>query len=582
MRSRTTSHARRSGSSSTSSATSRTRSTCASTSTRRTPRSASSPRCCSRAATATSRCRSSRRIVSARRSAVAALARRIGLSIRRSRSSARSPSQRSRSSLVQASSALNDLVRRVVPRYRGRASRFDSGRRLSSCFALALGLAVGTKFTALLALPDLGARGGRRPARAAPGLVLALAGLRRPRARIDRGTRSTSRDRRARRRARGRRRISGSTSDGAALSRHSCCAAPSIIVDMSGAPQVRTPRSSSQSAVCPCGGQPRIRRRSVRLKPVARRADWRTRCIDSPSSVMARASLTTSASTRVVQAWAATRRPGDTLRSGPAASLNDHCGSAAVSWFGPTGVLCLLVVRRRSRHPAAGTQEVWTPVDRGRSSRSHRWILLSRRSRSPSSGTRTAAASSSSACALAAATWGVFARSRASRPRPSRRSRSCPLGSRSRTTWAKPSGLGEIWPPRGAAIRIRQTRSGAPREHMLRPGCARSRSREVLSVGSWKTLVPADASGRGRRSRERLPSPYFGVRGSRATSTLVELDGGVPDDAEWLVVHPDDAFESLSGRVAASEFRPRPRLAGRAPRRSRHVPRAAASALRRG
>ena len=418
--------------------------------------------------------------------------------------------------LVQASSSLNDLV---VASFLAIAAVFAlrPGRASLVLVALAIGLAVGTKFTAPLALPALALVAAvARPRRDWAALIVAgLAGLALGSAwyginlaetgKLDGGLAETADQR---------------VDLGIAAITAELLRLLLDLIDMSGAPR---PHYLVYPAVgfCVAAVSLVFVRRSVRLAiGVALTGAF----VASIPVLMAGGY---EVGHRVVyRAWVAFDRPGDPL-FGPGWNLN-VVADPALSWYGPAGVLLLVVgaavvirLRVRGRLPSIAVglalaplilvatlalTIVWDPY-RGR------FLIFG--------------------FVLAAATWGVFARTRIAAGAVAAVAL-VSLGLSLANYVGKPSGLGEIWPPRALPFVPVESIWGVSRadaQTRLRP-----ESVERILFRRFEELVPGDAAvAVGARENDYL-SPYFGARLSRHVD-LVD-DGAPPVEAEWLVVAP--------------------------------------------
>ena len=416
---------------------------------------------------------------------------------------------------VQASGALNDLV---VASFLAIAVLFalTPGRAHVVVMALALGLALGTKFTAVLGLPVLMlvvalcrprahwpalALGGA--AGAALGSVWYLVNLAESGA-LDGGLAADADQR----------------------------------VDLSGAPMAINAVRFGLDLVDMSGlGSPY----ALLLVPAAAslgflallppRSAHRTATLLAASVVvlspLAMRSVARAGESATVRAWAALGRP-ETPPFERGWGMNVHA-DPTYSWFGPLGVLLLVVgtlavvlVWRRKGLPSWSLGLTAAP-----------WVLLATlalmivwdpwRGRFLVFGV-----------ALAAATWGVLLRW------PVVAGATAGIGTLTLALslanyQGKPSGLGQVWPPDDvpfvevAAI-WGDSRPGA--QVRLRPA-----EGEVAVYDHFENEVP-DTARLALVARENdYLSPYFGAHLSRHVS-LIPNAGVVPAEAEWLVISP--------------------------------------------
>jgi hypothetical protein len=416
---------------------------------------------------------------------------------------------------VQASGALNDLV---VASFVAAAAYFAlrPGRSALLLFALALGLAIGTKFTAVLALPMLAvvialARPRRRlpllAGAAAVGLAFGsvwyLVNLRE--------TGSPDGDLAESAEQRVPIAIAAIAWNGARLAFD--------LVDMPGSGRPYSSLFAVAGLVLALIGLAYTRRTGRPSWPFLLAA-LVTACIaalPSVSGLYERALFKT---------WLLVGEPED-KPVGNALRINDDADST-VSWFGPLGMLLLVafpvaavVLRRRHAVSTAllgmslapllllvtfSLTIVWDPW-RGR-------FLIA-------------------GVALAAAAWGVLLRW------PAAAGAVAAIGATAlalslANNLGKPSGLGDIWAPRVPGLST-STIWGAPRwdaETRLRPG-----EGEAFLYRYLEKNVPPDARVALAVRGNDYIFPYFGPRVSREI-TLVRPHERVPPEAEWLVISP--------------------------------------------
>jgi hypothetical protein len=417
--------------------------------------------------------------------------------------------------IVQASGALNDLV---VASFVAAAAYFAlrPGRSALLLFALALGLAIGTKFTAILALPMLA-------------VVVALA---RPRVRLPllagaatvglafgsvwylvnlRETGSPDGDLAESADQRVPIEIAAMTWTGARLVFN--------LVDMPGAGRPYSSLFAGAGLVLALVGLAYARRTGRPSWPFLLAA-LVTACIaalPSLSGLYERA---------LFKAWLVLGEPKD-KPVGNALRINDDADST-VSWFGPLGLLLLVafpiaaaVLRRRRAVSTALVGMSLAP-----------WLLLFTFSLTivwdPWRGRFLIVA-----VALAAASWGVLLRWSAAAGAVVAIG-STALALSLANNLGKPSGLGEIWKPELPGLATR-TIWGAPRWE----GETRLRfvENEAFLYRYLEEHVPPDAEVALAVRGNDYIFPYFGPRVSREI-TLVRPHERVPAEAEWLVISP--------------------------------------------
>jgi hypothetical protein len=417
--------------------------------------------------------------------------------------------------LVQASSALNDLV---LASFLAAAAVlvFGSDRRHLILLALAIGLAVGTKFTALLVLPVLllVAVVGT-PARRWPGLALAgCAGLALGSVWYVLNLVETGN-------------LEGGLADEA--DQRVTRTVPAIVtnalrytldvLDMSGAPKPHSSLFLVAACVLAVLGFRRFRRNRRDIALLVAFA--------LTASVVLAPMVDDVGQHAVVRAWAALGRP-DTAPFFTGFGLNvDADGS--LSWFGPLGTLLLVVgtvavlyVRKTFGMPRVVVPLALAP-----------WLILlllvitivwdPHRGRFLVFG-----------AALAAAAWGVLARSEVARAAVTAIA-VVSVGLALANYTGKASGLSEIWTPNERPFVLSSSIWGAERAAVLarlRPGSGEKRLYEYL-----EDAAPDDARLAVVPRENDFLSPYFAPELSRHV-VLVEDDGLVPADADWLIVHP--------------------------------------------
>jgi hypothetical protein len=229
----------------------------------------------------------------------------------------------------------------------------------------------------------------------------------------------------------------------------------------------------------------------------------------------------------VVRTWAALGRP-PTASFVRGFSLNADA-DAVLSWYGPLGALLLFagtiaVLWLRSRvgmSPVAivfalapwialltfAVTIIWDPY-RGR------FLMLG--------------------VALAAATWGVFARYETATASIAVIA-VVSVGLALANYEGKPSGMGEIWPPSDKQFVSVESIWSADRAEAL--GRLRPDDREEEVYRFLEKAVPEEARLAVAPRENDFLSPYFGPRLSRHV-TLVDENGAIAEDADWLVIHP--------------------------------------------
>jgi hypothetical protein len=230
----------------------------------------------------------------------------------------------------------------------------------------------------------------------------------------------------------------------------------------------------------------------------------------------------------VFRAWAAVGRP-ETAPYELGWGLNDKA-DPFLSWYGPLGALLLcggtgavVVLWRRGRLGSAALGLALAP-----------WIMLLTLSLTivwdPYRGRFLLFG-----VAIAAATWGVFARW------PIAAASTAAIGVTSLALSlanyeGKPSGLSDIWP--------RADEPFAPVDTIWNDARARAQTRLRQDPGEEVVLryieenASADASLALAPRENDLLAPYFGRRVSRHLALVSRNGGAVPADAEWLVLAP--------------------------------------------
>ena len=446
---------------------------------------------------------------------VAALARRIGLTVAEALFAALAFATLPIVA-VQASSALNDLV---VASFLGAAAVFAlrSGGASLVLLVLALGLAAGTKFTAVLALPTLVLIVVlARPRRHWAGLALAgMGGLALgsvwyvvnlvETGELDGGL-AESEDQRA------------------ALS------VPAMIitalrlaldvVDMSGAARPHAVLFLLVACALGAFGLSRIRRSTPQGINLLVAASLTAGVLFAPLlfEVMQEA---------VFRSWVVLGRPA-TPPFEFGWNLNVQA-DPVVSWFGPLGALVLVagtavtgLLWRRGRLPAAALAFALAP-----------WAVLLTLAATivwdPFRGRFLVFG-----VALAAATWGLFLRS------PIISAATAAIGSTALTLslanyYGKPSGVAEVWAidnPAPATVRSIWNDPRWAAQTRRRPGTG-----EESVIRYFEERVPDDARISVAARENDFLSPYFG-RGLGRHVSLVKDGQRVPEADEWLVVAP--------------------------------------------
>ena len=229
----------------------------------------------------------------------------------------------------------------------------------------------------------------------------------------------------------------------------------------------------------------------------------------------------------VVRAWAALGRP-DTAPFVTGFGLNEHA-DGSLSWFGPLGTLlfvfgtaAVLFLRRRSGFPKIVVVLALAP-----------WIVLfllavtivwdPHRGRFLVFGV-----------ALAAAAWGVLARSEVAAAAAAAIAVVSVVLSLANYT-GKASGLAEVWPPEKTPFVSANSIWDANRADVL--ARLRPDSGERRLYWFLEDEVPDDARVAVAARENDFLSPYFGPELARHVA-LVGEDGVVPEDADWLVIHP--------------------------------------------
>ena len=420
--------------------------------------------------------------------------------------------------VVQASGALNDLV---VASFLATAVLFalTAGRASLVLFALAIGLAIGTKFTAIVALPTLAlvVVFDRSPRRWLAHSVAGLGGLVVGSSWYVVNVVETGS-------------LDGGLAD--AADQRAETALPAVIVsvqqfalgmvDLSGAAAPHFALFLVPVAVLVALGLVR-RRRSDREN-----AAFLTAAVLTASTLLL--PLLWETGKRVVLETGALLGGEDSVRLEESWRFN-AIADPTLSWYGPLGLLLVLVgtvsvavlcVRRTL--PRVALALALAP-----------WVLLLTfavtiawdpwRGRFLVFG-----------FALAAATWGV----------PLLRSRATAWATTAIGTTAlilslanyqgKPSGLGELWAldaPPGVSTRSIWGERRADAQARLRP-----REGEKFVYRYFEEEVPEDASVALALRGDDFISPYFGDRLSRHISLVHERSDGVPGRADWLVLSP--------------------------------------------
>lgn len=446
--------------------------------------------------------------------AVAALARRIGLT----------PAEATFGALafatlpvvlVLASSALNDLV---VASFLAAAavSILGSGWQRLLLLVLALGLAVGTKFTAILLLPVLllvAAVGC--PRRRWPGLGLAgCTGLALGSVWYVLNLAETGEP-------------DGGLADQA--DQRIETTAPALmtnalryaldVVDMSGAPKPHSSLFLAAAAVLAILGFVRFRRD---------RRDLSLLVAFAITASVALAPVVDDLGQRaVIRAWAALGRP-ETAPFVRGFGLNVDA-DGTLSWYGPLGALLLvlgtvatLYLRKRSGTPrltivlalapwlallTLAVTIVWDP-HRGR------FLVFG--------------------VALAAAAWGILLRSDGATAAVVAIG-VVSAGLSLANYEGKPSGMGEIWPPSEEQLVSVNSIWEADRAEVL--ARLRPEEGEEKVFRFLEEAVPDETRLAVAPRENDFLSPYFGPRLSRHV-TLVDEDGVIAEDSDWLVIHP--------------------------------------------
>ena len=418
---------------------------------------------------------------------------------------------------VQASGALNDLV---VASFLAIAVLFalTPGRAPLVLTALSLGLALGTKFTAVLVLPALVlvvALG--RPRAHWPGLLLAGAAG----AALGSVWYIVN--------------VAESGDLDGALATES-----DQRVDLSGSPLAINALRFGLDLVDMSGlGSPYRLLLVPAALVIALLALARPRSLRRSATFLAAAALTLSplalssvaraGEEATIRAWAALERP-ETAPFEQGWGLN-VLASSTDSWFGPLGLLLLVLGplgvalhRRHIRFPTVALVLAASP-----------WVLLATLALTivwdPFRGRFLVLG-----MALAAATWSVLLRSTVVAWA------TASIGTitlaLSLTSYeGKPSGIGDVWSPgeRPSPVRLDSV-WGEPRPSVqtrLRP-----LDGERALFAHLEDAVPADARIAVAPRENDFLSPYFGARLSRDVSLV--LDGSVvPAEAEWLVTSPE-------------------------------------------
>lgn len=428
---------------------------------------------------------------------------------------------------LQASGALNDLV---VASFLACAALFAlrPGRARLALVALAVGLALGAKLSALLAFPTLAlVVAVARPARSWPGIALAgAAGI-----------------------------ALGSTwyvvnlvetgeLDGglARIAEQGANHAPAAVattalrltldaIDMSGASERHATLFLGAAAVLALLGLIR------RFRP-HRREFFAAAALTA--SVMLLFPLAALGEQAVETAWELMERP-ETPAFADAGRIPNVDADTTQSWYGPLGTLLLflgpvgvVVHRTRRTVPRSAIALSLAP-----------WVMLVTLAVTliwdPYRGRFLAFG-----VALAAATWGIWLR------RPGVAVAMSTIGVVAlfltlNFHLGKPSGLGELW-PRGSSYSWREgstwTDTRPQAQTRLRPG-----SDEIGVLELFDSRVPADAIVAVAPRDNDFLSPYFGSRLSRHV-TLLRPGDTVPADVEWLVLSPATGAADCGGVFA--------------------------------